>query len=48
VAELKIFGSLPMATIAPIVGLTEAGAEKDWRFAKAFIAKHLKDRGKIG
>ena len=48
VAELKIFGSLPMATIAPIVGLTEAGAEKDWRFAKAFISKHLKDRGKIG
>jgi RNA polymerase sigma factor (TIGR02999 family) len=48
VAELKIFGSLPMSTIAPIVGLTEAGAEKDWRFAKAFIAKHLKDRGKIG
>jgi RNA polymerase sigma factor (TIGR02999 family) len=48
VAELKIFGSLPMATIAPIVGLTEAGAEKDWRFAKAFITKHLKDRGKIG
>lgn len=48
VAELKIFGSLPMASIAPIVGLTEAGAEKDWRFAKAFIAKHLKDRGKIG
>jgi len=48
VAELKIFGSLPMSTIAPIVGLTEDGAEKDWRFAKAFIAKHLKDRGKIG
>ena len=48
VAELKIFGSLPISTIAPIVGLTDAGAEKDWRFAKAFIAKHLKDRGKIG
>lgn len=48
VAELKIFGSLPIATIAPIVGLNDAGAEKDWRFAKAFIAKHLKDRGKIG
>ncbi|MFM7799927.1 MAG: ECF-type sigma factor [Planctomycetota bacterium] len=48
VAELKIFGSLPIATIAPIVGLTDAGAEKDWRFAKAFIAKHLKDRGNVG
>lgn len=47
VAELKIFGSLPIATIAPIVGLTEAGAEKDWRFAKAYIAKHLRDRAKI-
>ena len=47
VAELKIFGSLPISTIAPIVGLTEAGAEKDWRFAKAYIAKHLRDRAKI-
>jgi len=47
------FGSLsvrdwgPIATIAPIVGLTEAGAEKDWRFAKAYIAKHLRDRGNV-
>ncbi|MBM4099204.1 MAG: hypothetical protein FJ260_04495 [Planctomycetes bacterium] len=48
VAELKIFGSLPIATIAPIVGLTDTGAERDWRFAKAFIAKHLKDRGNVG
>jgi RNA polymerase sigma factor (sigma-70 family) len=48
VAELKIFGALPISTIAPIVGLTEAGAEKDWRFAKAFLAKHLKERGKVG
>ena len=47
VAELRIFGSLPLATIAPIVGLTEVGAEKDWRFAKAFLAKHLRDRGGI-
>ena len=44
---LKFFGSLPLATIAPIVGLTEVGAEKDWRFAKAFLAKHLRDRGGI-
>jgi len=48
VAELKIFGSLPLSTIAPIVGLTDVGAEKDWRFAKAFLAKHLKERGKVG
>jgi DNA-directed RNA polymerase specialized sigma24 family protein len=48
VAELKIFGGLPIATIAPIVGLTDAGAEKDWRFAKAYIAKHLRDRGNVG
>lgn len=47
VAELKIFGSLPMSTIGSIVGVTEAGAEKDWRFAKAFLAKHLRERGKI-
>lgn len=46
VAELRIFGSLSLAIIAPIVGLTESGAEKDWRFAKAFLAKHLNERTK--
>lgn len=47
VAELKIFGSLPMLTISTIVGGTLQLAEKDWRFAKAFLQKHLKDRGEI-
>ena len=47
VAELKIFGSLPMLTISTIVGGTLLSAEKDWRFAKAFLQKHLKDRGEI-
>ncbi|MCX5639831.1 MAG: ECF-type sigma factor [Planctomycetota bacterium] len=47
VAELKIFGSLPMLTISTIVGGTLQSAEKDWRFAKAFLQKHLKDRGDI-
>ena len=47
VAELKIFGSLPMLTISTIVGGTLQSAEKDWRFAKAFLQKHLKDRGEI-
>lgn len=48
VAELQIFGSLPMTTIATIVGGTVQTTERDWRFAKAFILKHLKDRGEIG
>ena len=47
VAELKIFGSLPMLTISTIVGGSLQSAEKDWRFAKAFLQKHLKDRGEI-
>lgn len=47
VAELKIFDSLPMLTISTIVGGTLQSAEKDWRFAKAFLQKHLKDRGEI-
>ncbi|MFM1936472.1 MAG: hypothetical protein RI990_1431 [Planctomycetota bacterium] len=42
VAELRIFGSLPIGTVASIVGQSEAAAEKDWRFAKAFLQKHLK------
>jgi RNA polymerase sigma factor (TIGR02999 family) len=45
VAELRIFGSLPIPTVSSIVGVSEAGAEKDWRFAKAFLQKQLKSRG---
>jgi RNA polymerase sigma factor (TIGR02999 family) len=45
VAELRIFGSLPMTAVASIVGGTLAAAEKDWRFAKAFLQKHIQDNG---
>jgi hypothetical protein len=45
VAELRIFGSLPIATVSSIVGVSEAGVEKDWRFAKAFLQKQLKSHG---
>lgn len=45
VAELRIFGSLPMTAVASIVGGTVAAAEKDWRFAKAFLQKHIQDNG---
>jgi RNA polymerase sigma factor (sigma-70 family) len=45
VAELRIFGSLPMTAVASIVGGTVAAAEKDWRFAKAFLQKNIQDHG---
>jgi len=45
VAELRIFGSLPMTAVASIVGGTVAAAEKDWRFAKAFLQKHIQGQG---
>ena len=45
IAELRIFGSLPMTAVSSIVGGTVASAEKDWRFAKAFIQKHIQDYG---
>ncbi|MFM8818192.1 MAG: ECF-type sigma factor [Phycisphaerales bacterium] len=45
VAELRIFGSLPMTAVASIVGGSVAAAEKDWRFAKAFLQKHIQDHG---
>jgi RNA polymerase sigma factor (TIGR02999 family) len=48
VAELRIFGSLPMTAVASIVGGTVAAAEKDWRFAKAFLQKHIQDGGATG
>jgi hypothetical protein len=31
--------------VASIVGGTVAAAEKDWRFAKAFLQKHIQDNG---
>ncbi|MFM9144638.1 MAG: ECF-type sigma factor [Phycisphaerales bacterium] len=45
VAELRIFGSLPMTAVASIVGGPVAAAEKAWRFAKAFLQKHIQDHG---
>lgn len=45
VAELRIFGSLPVPAVASIVGNSEEAVGKDWTFAKSFIQRHLPDLG---
>ena len=45
VAELRIFGSLPMAAVASIVGSSEEAAARDWTFAKSFMQRYIRERG---
>ncbi|MFM8699184.1 MAG: ECF-type sigma factor, partial [Phycisphaerales bacterium] len=45
VAELRIFGSLPIPAVASIVGITEDAVAKDWTFAKSFMQRHIRDLG---
>jgi RNA polymerase sigma-70 factor (ECF subfamily) len=39
VAELRIFGGLPMEHVARLVDLSVATAERDWRLARAWLEK---------
>jgi RNA polymerase sigma factor (TIGR02999 family) len=45
VAELRIFGSLPVPVVASIVGSTEESVAKDWTFAKSFMRRRIQDQG---
>ncbi len=45
VAELRIFGSLPVAAVASIVGISDEAVAKDWTFAKSFMQRHIRDLG---
>jgi len=39
VAELRIFGGLPMDQVARLLDLSVATAERDWRLARAWLEK---------
>ena len=39
VAELRIFGAMPMDHVARLLGISVPTAERDWRFARAFLEK---------
>jgi RNA polymerase sigma factor (TIGR02999 family) len=39
VAELRIFGAMPMDHVARLLGTSVPTAERDWRFARAFLEK---------
>lgn len=45
VAELRIFGSLPVSAVASIVGSSEESVAKDWTFAKSFMRRRIQDQG---
>lgn len=45
VAELRLFGGLSVAELAPIVGLALSRAKEEWAFARALLAKFL-DEGR--
>ena len=39
VAELRIFGGLPMDQVARLLDMSVATAERDWRLARAWLEK---------
>jgi DNA-directed RNA polymerase specialized sigma24 family protein len=39
VAELRIFGGMPMDHVARLMDLSMATAERDWRIARAWLEK---------
>ncbi len=45
VAELRIFGSLPVPAVASIVGSSEDAVARDWMFAKSFMQRRIRDQG---
>lgn len=41
VAELRMFGSLPVAAVAELLDLSEATVKREWRYAKAWMLREL-------
>jgi DNA-directed RNA polymerase specialized sigma24 family protein len=39
VAEMRIFGGMPMDQVARMLDLSVATAERDWRLARAWLEK---------
>ncbi|MEX2317269.1 MAG: ECF-type sigma factor [Pirellulales bacterium] len=43
--KLHYFVGLPMGEVAQLLGISERMAYRDWSFARAWISKHLAERG---
>lgn len=43
--ELRFFAGLPMPAVANVLGVSIGTAERDWRFARAWLARALKIEG---
>jgi RNA polymerase sigma-70 factor, ECF subfamily len=43
VVELRFFGGLEVTEVAAVLGVSEPTVKRDWRFAKAWLARHLGD-----
>jgi RNA polymerase sigma-70 factor (ECF subfamily) len=43
VVELRFFGGLEVAEVAAAMGISTATAKRDWQFARAWLAKALRD-----
>jgi RNA polymerase sigma factor (TIGR02999 family) len=42
VVELRFFGGLEIAEVAKALGISTATAKRDWRFARAWLARELR------
>lgn len=43
VVELRFFGGLEMAALARVLGVSEATAKREWRFARAWLGRRLRE-----
>ena len=43
--ELRFFGGLAMDDVAQVLGVSVRTAEREWRFAKAWLLRELRGRG---
>ena len=43
VVELRFFGGLEVSEVAAALGISLATAKRDWQFARAWLAKALRD-----
>ena len=43
VVSLRYFAGLSMPEVAELLGISLATAERDWRFARAWIAEAIQD-----
>jgi RNA polymerase sigma-70 factor, ECF subfamily len=43
VVELRFFGGLEVTEVAAALGISAATAKRDWQFARAWLAKALRE-----